>query len=163
MLTIHVGNFDAGGASGVQPSTVRINNYLTPATVSAIPSWPGFSGTVLELTIAKRDFVLYFPVLWTSHMRYVGVGAILYSGAFLSATGQFELLPNTAGDANADCRVDVGDVVCLIHYLFRDGPEPAPWEPADADGSGEITIVDAVYLLDYIFSEGPPPTHVSYR
>ena len=32
--------------------------------------------------------------------------------------------PEEAGDCNCDGKVDVGDVVYLINYLFRGGPPP---------------------------------------
>jgi hypothetical protein len=35
----------------------------------------------------------------------------------------------THGDANHDLEVDVDDVVYLINYLYRNGPEPIPLEP----------------------------------
>jgi hypothetical protein len=62
------------------------------------------------------------------------------------------------GDVNDDGILDVGDVVYLINYLYRNGPEPMPFSVI-----GDVTcdlIVDAgdvVYLINYLFRNGPEP------
>ena len=61
------------------------------------------------------------------------------------------------GYANASGEVDIIDVVNLINYLFRQGPEPTPLESGDVNCDGEVTIADAVYLINYLFKSGPPP------
>lgn len=60
------------------------------------------------------------------------------------------------GDANGDGKINVGDAVYIVSYIFRDGPAPDPYE-GDANGDGKLNIGDAVYLVSYIFREGPPP------
>ena len=35
-----------------------------------------------------------------------------------------QILPGTGGDVNGDGRVNVGDAVYLINYIFKFGPEP---------------------------------------
>jgi hypothetical protein len=61
------------------------------------------------------------------------------------------------GDANGDSTVNIGDVVALIGYIFREGPAPIPPLAGDANCDGAPDVSDAVYLLNYIFKEGPPP------
>ncbi|MCJ7459407.1 MAG: FG-GAP-like repeat-containing protein, partial [candidate division Zixibacteria bacterium] len=64
------------------------------------------------------------------------------------------------GDANADTKVTVSDVVYLVNYLFKGGPAPkcVPLAPcADANGDGKITVSDVVYLINYLFKGGPAP------
>ena len=59
------------------------------------------------------------------------------------------------GDANMDGKVTVSDVVYLINYLFKGGPEP--WKAySDANGDGKVTVSDVVYLINYLFKGGPP-------
>lgn len=63
-----------------------------------------------------------------------------------------------AGDANDDGKVNVGDAVYIITYVFRGGPAP-PCEPAaDANADGKINVGDAVYIITYVFRGGPAPT-----
>jgi hypothetical protein len=64
------------------------------------------------------------------------------------------------GDANADGNTTIADVVYIINYLFRSGPEPIPLETGDVDGNNEATITDAVYLVNYLFKSGTPPINL---
>jgi hypothetical protein len=72
----------------------------------------------------------------------------------------FECSGVVCGDPNGDKAIDVGDVVYLANYLYRDGPPP-DCEPvhscADSNLDGAINIGDAVYLVNYLFRGGPPP------
>jgi hypothetical protein len=61
------------------------------------------------------------------------------------------------GDANFADGVEVGDVVILINYLFKDGAPPNPPEVGDLTCDGEITVDDVVYLISYLFREGAIP------
>jgi aminopeptidase N len=61
------------------------------------------------------------------------------------------------GDANADGRIDITDVVYLIAYIFSGGPAPTPTLRGDADCNASIDISDAVFLVNYVFSGGQTP------
>jgi len=63
----------------------------------------------------------------------------------------------TWGDANNDGLVNVGDVVFIINYIFRDGAAPNPLKVGDANGNCSIDVGDAVYLINFIFRDGPAP------
>ena len=63
------------------------------------------------------------------------------------------------GDANVDGKVTVSDVVFLVNYLFKGGPEP--WLMySDANGDSKVTVSDVVYLVNYLFKGGPPAQFV---
>jgi hypothetical protein len=64
------------------------------------------------------------------------------------------------GDVNADGNVAISDVVYLVNYLFKSGPEPIPLETGDVNGNNEATISDAVYLVNYLFKSGNPPINL---
>lgn len=64
------------------------------------------------------------------------------------------------GDANGDWRVNVGDVVYIINYIFKSGPPPVSAYAGDPNADGRINIGDAVYLINYIFKSGPTPCHL---
>ena len=66
--------------------------------------------------------------------------------------------PFIRGDANGDLKIDAGDIVYLINYLFRNGPAPSPLEAGDVECSGTINAGDIVYLLNYLFRSGPAPS-----
>jgi len=68
-----------------------------------------------------------------------------------------EVQPYIPGDANGDRTVDVGDVVYLVTYLYRDGLPPAPMEAGDNNCDGIVNVGDVVYLVNYLYRGGPPP------
>ena len=61
------------------------------------------------------------------------------------------------GDASGDLIVDVGDVVYLVNYLYRNGPAPQPLAAGDANCDGVVDLGDIVFLLSYLFRGGAPP------
>jgi hypothetical protein len=61
------------------------------------------------------------------------------------------------GDVNVDGIINVGDVVYLVSYLYRGGPEPCPVEAGDVTLDGIVNVGDIVYLISYLYRGGPPP------
>jgi hypothetical protein len=61
------------------------------------------------------------------------------------------------GDCNSDGIVDPGDVVYLINYLFREGPDPFPLIAGDCNCDSVVGPGDVVYLINYLFRGGPVP------
>jgi len=61
------------------------------------------------------------------------------------------------GDANGDGIIELGDIVYLINYVFREGIEPCPMEVGDANCDGIVELGDIVYLINYVYRGGPPP------
>jgi len=61
------------------------------------------------------------------------------------------------GDGNGDGKINVGDVVYLINYLFKGGPAPVTLQAGDANCDGKVTVTDVIYLINYLFKGGPPP------
>jgi hypothetical protein len=71
---------------------------------------------------------------------------------------QTEKAQFTCGDVNGDGKIDIGDAVFIVNYVFRSGPTPDPLEMGDVNGDGACNIGDSVYLITYIFRSGPGPT-----
>ncbi len=61
------------------------------------------------------------------------------------------------GDANHDGVANFGDVVFIMNYIFKHGPEPAFIAEADANADGEVNIGDVIHLVNFIFKAGPDP------
>jgi len=62
------------------------------------------------------------------------------------------------GDINSDGSIDIGDLVYMVNYMFRNGPNGL-W-PLMCDVNGDLIIMDIadlVYMVNYMFKEGPPP------
>jgi len=66
--------------------------------------------------------------------------------------------PFIVGDANGDRIIDVGDVVYLINYLFKNGPAPNSLQAGDANCDEVVDVGDVVYLINYLFKNGPQPS-----
>lgn len=69
----------------------------------------------------------------------------------------FSLSYSALGDVNADGVINLGDVVHLINYLYRQGPAPPASHLGDVNCDGTVDIGDVVFLINYLFRGGPPP------
>lgn len=66
--------------------------------------------------------------------------------------------PVINGDVNDDSKVDLVDVVYLINYIFKSGPEPPHLVIyGDINCDQEVGVADVVYLINYLLKSGPPP------
>jgi serine protease AprX len=61
------------------------------------------------------------------------------------------------GDCNRDDVIDLGDVVYLINYVFRNGDPPDPIEAGDCNCDTVVDLEDVVYLINYLYRGGDPP------
>jgi hypothetical protein len=88
-----------------------------------------------------------------------GVITISEGDSFYAKQGYVHTAAFEHGDANGDGKTDIVDLVYLVNYLFKRGPEPVPLETGDVDcpGSNFVDIIDVVYLVNYVFKSGPPP------
>lgn len=62
-----------------------------------------------------------------------------------------------AGNANGDDKVNIGDAIFIVNYLFRSGPPPTCMDQANANCDAAVNIGDAVYLVNYLFRSGAAP------
>jgi hypothetical protein len=88
---------------------------------------------------------------------YYLVCATDFSGNVSDPSNEAEGIRYSTGDANADGMIDLGDVVYLLNYLFRNDEPPRPLEAGDANCDGKVELGDAIYLLNYLFRGGDPP------
>lgn len=105
-----------------------------------------FSADPLFCDAANGDYHLngYSPCLDVNNDCFMQVGVYGLGCGFL------------CGDASGNSRVNIGDVVFLINYIFKGGPAPASFLSSDLNGDGLLEIGDAVVLIDFIFRGGPP-------
>jgi hypothetical protein len=61
------------------------------------------------------------------------------------------------GDCTDDGDINLGDVVCLIGYLYKQGPPPDPLCKGDANGDGSRDVGDVVLLINYLFKSSFAP------
>ncbi|MBN2227092.1 MAG: hypothetical protein JW763_06975 [candidate division Zixibacteria bacterium] len=66
----------------------------------------------------------------------------------------------TAGDYNGDELVNLGDVLYLIEYVFKDGPAPIGGAGrADANCDSNIDLSDVIYVIKHIYGNAPQPCY----
>jgi hypothetical protein len=61
------------------------------------------------------------------------------------------------GDANADGITNISDVVYLITYVLKSGPEPIVLETGDVTCDNLANITDITYLINYVLKSGARP------
>jgi hypothetical protein len=65
------------------------------------------------------------------------------------------------GDADASGEVKSSDIIYLVNYVLKAGPEPVPCPAAgDANGDGEVKTSDIIYVVNYVLKAGPAPVDV---
>jgi len=102
--------------------------------------------------------------LWMLGLAVMALVAVAYQGDATADT-QTYLFPVGNGDVNSDQSIDISDVVYLLDFLYRGGPEPVmlSCEPfavhhnGDVNGDDGIDISDPIYLLQWLFGGGSPP------
>jgi len=62
------------------------------------------------------------------------------------------------GDCNNSGQVELGDVVCMISFLYKNGSlSVGPPLRIDCNNSCEVELGDVVYLISYLYKNGPVP------
>jgi hypothetical protein len=145
--------------------------------------WSGKDDT---LGSGLKDYTIYVSVdsgpyqIWLSQTTATCstyLGEFDHTYRFYSVArdnvGNVETVPDTAdaciitlsylvGDCNADKVVTITDVIYLINYLFKGGPEPVPREAGDVNCNTLVNVSDVIYLINYLFKGGPAPCQNSH-
>ncbi|HVP36239.1 MAG TPA: dockerin type I repeat-containing protein [Terriglobales bacterium] len=158
-LTSNFPTLEARGDAGDTTSPYCVGaNVLGIAPISQ-PIGPGF-GLLFKLYLN----ILCVPdTSLPDTSTYINVYATLAQGDTLvrekkTLAGRLFIFGGIKyGDANADNKITVADVVYLISYLFKGGTPPVPVIKGDANGDGKVTVADVVYLISYLFKGGPVP------
>jgi hypothetical protein len=67
--------------------------------------------------------------------------------------------PVICGDVTGNGVVDLGDLVYMITYGYKNGPSPpCPISRMDVTGNGVVDLGDVVYFITYGYKNGPAPT-----
>lgn len=83
----------------------------------------------------------------------------LFSLAAAQEQGVIYSGSHRGGDANDDGRVDIGDAVYQLQWMFQGGEDINCKRCVDNNGDGRIDITDAIYLLNFLFMGGPEPVY----
>ena len=72
-------------------------------------------------------------------------------------SGTLTRRPYDKGDVNHDGRIDILDIIFIINYKYKEGPEPGMYE-GDVNCDETINILDIIYLINYKYKDGPAPS-----
>jgi len=61
------------------------------------------------------------------------------------------------GDVNESGVVDILDIIFLIEFKFKGGPDPNNPDLGDVNSDGEVNILDIIAMIDFKFKGGPAP------
>ena len=68
---------------------------------------------------------------------------------------------SVTGDVNDDDLLTAADVIHMVNYVFKGGPDPEPCQAtADVGCNGDVTSADIIYLVNHVFKSGPVPCNV---
>jgi hypothetical protein len=149
----------------VQPAIEQVKD------ISPAPETKGPEAQVQVKSSAPASFILVTDILdgFGGQKQNTACDRYIFAGGQSSAIGpgtstNFNLYAGfvypvvvKCGDANADGKITVSDVVYLVNYLFKGGPAAKPYEAGEANCDGKTTVSDVVYLVNYLFKGGPLP------
>ena len=143
--------FDWSSSSDLNGDTIFYRVYIdTDSIFSSADSSGSVTDTSWVCTLPLKDSTTYFWRVKASDNKG--------GETFSEQTWCFFLvLPFMRGDANGDGVINVGDVVYLVNFLYRNGAPPVPLEAGDANCDGIVNIGDVVYLIKYLYRGGDPP------
>lgn len=128
---------------------------FTDSSGEALFSLP-FTEPFSLITVTKHNFI---PFQATINLESCSDGTPLgecnSETSKVCVNGELYLL----GELNYNGKIDGGDIIILINYLYRYEPFPEgiPLEAGDAYFNGAVNSGDIVYLIDYLYRNGPAP------
>jgi len=132
-------------------------HIITDNTQTAFPAWtPCFSGShdweyvEFDLSAYSGEVQLMFRFSSDRNTNLEGwyIDDMMIDAYFI------------CGDVDGVEGITILDVVYLINYKYKDGPDPfcSPVEGcADVNSDGTISILDVVYIINYKYKDGPDP------
>lgn len=138
-ITYSDGNPDPHGAI----ITVDATGYADTSDASGVYTLSNIPGGSQAITVKRPGYVTVDTVIMMNQNRQwaVTLDPIIFS----------------RGDANYDGKINVGDVVYIINFVFKNGAVPTPYLAGDTNSDNKVNVGDAVFLVNYIFKGGPTP------
>jgi hypothetical protein len=152
-MSVHVANFFAlNGAvsySDGNPDlrgarvTVSSTGAADTSDISGSYALASVPGGTQPITVTRPGYVMADTVIMMNqnHQWQVTLNPVVFS----------------RGDANYDGKVNVGDIVYIINFVFKGSSAPIPYFAGDTNSDSKINVGDAVYLINFIFKSGPSP------
>ncbi len=149
-MTIYLGDLDGAAVFDIDHNTLQVNE-IEPVSVQVLPSHPGFTGEVLEISLTAGEFIRpYLPFYDSTDQIFVITGQFDDQSP-LVVFGQAAMIGHISGDVNLDGTINVVDLTYLVEYLFQGGRPPRVLETADYNGDGAVDVVDVTGIARYLF------------
>ncbi len=123
------------------PVGSRIMGYLL-ITVSD-------TGTAIIDTVPIETPVGCFPV------GYATTNLDCVDPIFISTIHKIIQQEIKPGDINGEGHINLGDIIYLVNYLFKNGSEPVNKQMADVNVDCVIDLSDLLNIVSYVFKSGP--------
>jgi len=165
-----IANFSSRGPTGdgrIKPEVVARGVSTYCATASDTDTFGYVSGTSLStplvggcaavLLSAHPDWVPWKvreALMYTANNSFTPDNTYGWGLIDLLAAVQYSF---DTGDVNRDGSISVSDVIFLINYLLKGGPEPYLYYRGDANCDQNLTVSDVIYLISYLFKGGDQP------
>jgi len=158
-VTIYLGNLEGSrSVSNVNLSSLSINGSFAPSSTLIVPSHPRFKSDVVEMQVDVALLLAGYGLLWNTSEQVFTVEGTFDDDTTFSNDALFTVRGHISGDVNLDGSTNIRDLIYLVDYIFRSGPEPKVSETSDVDGScGKANIGDLTYFVDYVFRGGASP------
>jgi len=137
----------------IDPASVFVNGSIPPQSWEILPSYPGLSGEVIEMTFSLTDFIRGYEPQWDTTVQNLTLTGSFTNRCPFEFAYEFYMIGHSSGDVNGDGVVDVSDMVALIDYSFDNGPEPRRVMAADLDRNGVLDISDVVAMVKFMFGD----------
>ena len=137
------------------PTFVDFGNIQPTLSDTAVFSFgiaPGSDslGGELELQITTQTGKVWKKKLLLYVVPRLVTLAIQTNGSCCDIS-EYELY--TPGDANGDEKITLIDIVYVVNYVFRGGPEPIPFFlSGDMNEDARVDLTDILLLVNYVFS-----------
>lgn len=126
--------------------------YDTLCRYLSVPGWGAEMDSATDMSILVSCIELQNVAPTTAvTMKYALMITDLGKADLDTLANQFRRAK--CGDVSGDGKVTVSDIVFLVNYLFKGGPEPWLYY-CDANGDCQVTVSDVVYLVNYLFKGG---------
>jgi len=103
------------------------------------------------------DSCIYHVEEWECPSQFEGTG-VWHAGSIKVQDGSITIERGLCGDMNDDQAINILDIVYLINYKYKGGPEPVNMGMADVNHcDGNINILDIIYLINFKYKAGPEP------
>ena len=168
---VRVTAYDRYGGVDSDSMQVQVENYFqVTGKVGLSDNPPDSSGSIIqivELTVSdttdRTGSFLFGSVdsghylFHITHPGYSSLDTVVQVTGNLNVEFTLQVASYIRGDVNHDQKIDLGDVVYLISYLYKDGSLPIPFFSGDANSDTKVDLGDLVYLITYLYKGGPPP------